>query len=302
MGKGSSGNQSYQVFQANEPVAVEQSLNEREPYVRGYTLIATVQAKNLSGAVEKSNSRDGNGWVNRKPQALGVGERETGRGDVIVDSRGQSYRYDGLNDFTKLRASDLPPVSPAVAAEGQDTPSRQEHRDNRQIRQQQASSPSRSIDLNQKSATTSRLDMRASDLRNSNYAGLSFEGADLRGSDLSGSNFTGANFRYADMRGVIMHGTVFENANMYGAKMQGVEAFDANFRGADMRQTNLAGAYLTGAAMPPPSPADLMEQNAASWQQEKKQEVSPADLKERPQSGQQQHNGQKQSQRNGHRM
>jgi hypothetical protein len=94
MGKGSSGNQSYQVFQANEPVAVEQSLNEREPYVRGYTLIATVQAKNLSSAVEKSNSRDGNGWVNRKPQALGVGERETGRGDVIVDSRGQSYRYD----------------------------------------------------------------------------------------------------------------------------------------------------------------------------------------------------------------
>jgi hypothetical protein len=298
MGKGSSGNRSYQVFHANEPVAVEQSLNEREPYVRGYTLIATVQAKNLSSAVEKSNSRDGNGWVNRKPQALGVGERETGRGDVIVDSQGQGYRYDGLNDFTKLRASELPPVSPAEAAEGQGTPSRQQHHDNQQIRQQQASSPSRSIDLNQKSATTARLDMRASDLRNSNYAGLSFEGVDLRGSDISGSNFTGANFRYADMRGVIAHGSIFENANMYGAKMQGIEAFGANFRAADLRQTNWGGAYTEGAVMPPSSPADLVERNAANWQQEKKQETSPADLVER--KGQ--HNGQKQSQKNGHRM
>jgi hypothetical protein len=37
----------------------------------------------------------------------------------------------------------------------------------------------------------------------------------------------------------------------------------------------------------PPSPADLVEQNAASWQQPKQQEVSPADLVER--KGQQQH-------------
>jgi hypothetical protein len=100
-----------------------------------------------------------------------------------------------------------------------------------------------------------------------------------------------------------MVGTTFENSDMYGAKMQGVEAFAAIFRGTDLRQKNRGGAYTEGAVMPPPSPADLVERNAAKWQEEKKQEASPADLKERPQSGQQQqHNGQKQGPRNGHRV
>ena len=46
-----------------------------------------------------------------------------------------------------------------------------------------------------------------------------------------------------------------------------------------MRQCNLAGAYLDGAAIPPPSPADLIERNGgASQPAAERQPMSPADF------------------------
>ncbi len=120
--------------------------------------------------------------------------------------------------------------------------------------------------MNDKPAAPSRVDWRGADLRNGNYAGMSLEGADMRATDVSGSNFTGANLRYVDFRGAKMVGTTFLNANLYGAKMQGVEAFGADFRGSDVRQANFGGAYMDGAVMPPPSPADLVERNGAAAQ------------------------------------
>jgi uncharacterized protein YjbI with pentapeptide repeats len=125
-----------------------------------------------------------------------------------------------------------------------------------------------------------RVDWRGADMRNVSFAGVSLEGADFRASDVSGSNFTAANLRYADFRGATMHGTIFQNANLYGAKLQGVEAYEADFRGADMRQSNLGGAYLEGARLPLPSPADLAERHdvVQQKQQENDQKASPDDL------------------------
>jgi uncharacterized protein YjbI with pentapeptide repeats len=125
-------------------------------------------------------------------------------------------------------------------------------------------------------AAPPRVDWRAADLRNVSFAGVSLEGADFRAADISGSNFTNANLRYADFRGAAMHGTMFQNANLYGAKMQGVEAFEADFRGADLRQANFGGAYMEGARMPSPSPADLAERKGIAA--ERQQGKQPAEL------------------------
>ena len=148
-----------------------------------------------------------------------------------------------------------------------------------------------------------RVDWRWADLRNTNFAGMPLEGIDFRASDVSGANFTAANLRYADFRGATMHGTIFQNANLYGAKMQGVEAFEADFRGADMRLVNLGGAYVDGARLPPPSPAELTEPTGGGRHphKESKPEVSPADLLQGngAQAPQQPQRGHRQGQRRG---
>ncbi len=131
--------------------------------------------------------------------------------------------------------------------------------------------------MSDKPAGSPRVDWRAANLRNVSFAGVSLEGADLRAADLSGSNFTAANLRYADLRGATLVGTTFQNADLYGAKMQGVEAYQADFRGADLRQANFGGAYLDGAMLPPPSPADLVERSGGAAPQRQDRPEPPGD-------------------------
>jgi uncharacterized protein YjbI with pentapeptide repeats len=124
-----------------------------------------------------------------------------------------------------------------------------------------------------------RKDWRGVDMPGTNFNHMNLEGIDFRGANLSGCSFLFANLRYADFRGANVEGACFQNACLYGAKMQGIEAENTDFRQADMRQVNLGGAYLVGAAMPAPSPADLVERySGASHQPTQRQQVSPADL------------------------
>ena len=121
-------------------------------------------------------------------------------------------------------------------------------------------------------------DWRAANLRGNDLSGLDLKHADMRGADLRDVNFTRSDMSYADLRGAKVQGANFQYAKLYGAKMQGMEAFHTDFRNSDLRLSNFGGAYLDGAAMPPPvvakdrlpTPSEIVkEQNSANGKQEK---------------------------------
>src|SRR5437763_5612943 len=95
---------------------------EGEPYGHGYTHVASVAARDLQHAVELTVHADQAWGLNPEVKAAVLGARSTAADDVIVDPRGQAYRFEGHRSFREVEAASLPLPSPGAIAEGQDGP------------------------------------------------------------------------------------------------------------------------------------------------------------------------------------
>jgi hypothetical protein len=105
----------YQVWHADDREAVHQSRMEREPYMHGYTHVASVEARDLQHAAELTvETEDRAWWLNPEVKASVVGSRATGAGDVIVDPQGRAYVFEGYRSFREVEAASLPLLSPDV--------------------------------------------------------------------------------------------------------------------------------------------------------------------------------------------
>lgn len=106
MGGQDGGEGRYQVWHANDIDGVELSRMEGEPYMHGYTPVASVEARGLQHAVELADRR-----------AAASGSRSTAAGDMIVGPRGHAYRVEGLGEFSQVEAASLAFPSRAERAE-----------------------------------------------------------------------------------------------------------------------------------------------------------------------------------------
>ena len=102
----------YQVWHANDLEAVHMSRMEREPYVHGYTHVASVEARDLQHAAELTMHTDPDWRLNPEVKASVVGSRDTAADDVIVDPEGRAYRFEGYRSFREVEAASLPLFSP----------------------------------------------------------------------------------------------------------------------------------------------------------------------------------------------
>lgn len=105
----------YQVWHANDLGALHQSRMERQPYVHGYTLAGSVEARDLEDAVTLANDIHRRGWRNPEVKATVIGSpRFTLDGDVIVDPQGRAYFFEGFGSFREIEAGGLGLAAPDV--------------------------------------------------------------------------------------------------------------------------------------------------------------------------------------------
>ena len=113
-----------------------------------------------------------------------------------------------------------------------------------------------------KQADLSRTDLQGADLVRANLRVANLFRANLQGASLAGADLQGANLREANLQGANLFGANLQGARLGDAKLQGANLGGANLREALLANANLeeakrltsrqlAGADLTGAALPP---------------------------------------------------
>ena len=110
---------------------------------------------------------------------------------------------------------------------------------------------------NLRGANLREADLGDADLRNAILRGADLSRADLRSADLRGTDLGDADLRDADLSRADLRGADLRGANLGDAVLRGTIPHDAVLSEADIRgnqwgaQTNLAGAGLRGAILPP---------------------------------------------------
>lgn len=102
------------------------------------------------------------------------------------------------------------------------------------------------------------LDLRQSDFRGAQMAGVQLKNCLLAGSNLQGADLRGANLTNSDLQGANLQG-----ADLSGADLEGVLLMGADLRACSLRQARLAAAEFWRAGLPPARVAGLDLRGAA---------------------------------------
>ncbi|MBE9228539.1 pentapeptide repeat-containing protein [Phormidium sp. LEGE 05292] len=94
-----------------------------------------------------------------------------------------------------------------------------------------------------------RCDLRGTDLRGANLAGVDLREAQLEGADLGGANLWGTNLERASMEGTNLVGANLGEANLEGANLAGANLGSANLESASLGGANLRNAKLWDAKL-----------------------------------------------------